>query len=99
MDKVFCDFRDIVIHDVRNMLDIDAASGDVGSNQDAMTAFGKALESLIALGLRTVAVNLCSRVAGTNETVGYAICTMLGANKDQEAAFAGFKQMLPIISG
>jgi hypothetical protein len=91
MDKVFSYLRNVVVNDMRNMLHIDAARSYVGSNEDAMTAFGEALQGLIALRLRAVAVNLRGRVTGANQAAGDAICTMLGANKDQEAAFAGFE--------
>ena len=91
MNKVFGYFRDVVIDYMRNMLYIDAARGHVGSDENAMTAFGEALERLVALRLRAIAVNLRGRVTGANEAAGYAICTMLGANEDQEAAFAGLE--------
>ena len=91
MYEVFCDFRDVVIYDVSNMGDVDAAGGDVGCDEDAMASFGEALEGLIALSLRTIAVNLGGGVAGTDQAAGNAVGTMLGANEDQEAAFAGLE--------
>jgi len=91
MDKVFSYLRNVVIDDMGNVLHVDAARGNVGGHEDAMTAFGKALKGLISLRLRAVAVNLRGRVTGADEAAGYAICTMLGANEDQEATFSGFE--------
>ena len=94
MNKVFCDFRDIVIDDMCDVLYVDTTCRHIGSDENAMTAFGEALERLIALSLRAVAVNLSSGMTRANKTACYAICTMLRANEDKEATFAGLKQML-----
>ena len=92
MDEVFRDFRDIIINDVGDVRNIDAAGGYVRGDEDAVMAFREAFEGLIALRLRAVSVNLRGRVTGADETGSYAICTMLGANEDQKAAtLIGFK--------
>ena len=94
MNKVFRDFRDIVIDDMCDVLDVDSTCRDIGSDENAMTAFGEAFQRLIALCLGTVAMNLSSGMTRTNQAACYAICTMLRANEDQEATFARLKQML-----
>jgi hypothetical protein len=91
MNEVFRYLRNVVVNYMSNMLHIDAACSNVGCDEDAMTAFGEALEGLVALRLRTIAMNLRRRVSSANETAGYAICTVLGANEDKEATFAGFE--------
>ena len=85
MNKIFRYLRNVVVNYMSNMLYIDTTRGDVGCDEDTVTAFGEALKRLIALCLRTVAVNLRGGVTGTNETAGDAICTVLGANEDKEA--------------
>ena len=58
MHKIFSNFGHIVVDHMRHVSYINATCSYVGSDQNAMASLGKALESLVALGLRAVAVNL-----------------------------------------
>ena len=91
--EIFCHLGHVEVNHVRDVGNVDAARGNVGGHQHAMTALGKAAQSRVALRLRTVAVNLRGRPAGTREAAGNAIGAMLGAHKDEEAALLGVEQV------
>ena len=57
VDEVVRGIGHVVVDDVRDVGDVDAAGGDVGGDQDAVLAVGEALEGGGALGLRAVAVD------------------------------------------
>jgi hypothetical protein len=54
MDVIFRLKWQIVVHDVRHAVNVDAARGNVCGDQDAMFAFFKFSESLLSLILRTI---------------------------------------------
>src|SRR5688500_11022908 len=54
MDVIFGVHREIVIHHVRNAVDVDAARGDVGGDEDAHSAGLEVLERAQALVLRAI---------------------------------------------
>jgi hypothetical protein len=57
VDEVFTCVRQIVVDDVRDVGDVDAAGGDVSGHEHAVLAAGEALESRGALRLRAVAMD------------------------------------------
>ena len=57
VDEVLGRLRQVVIHDVRDAFDVDAARGDVGRDQHAVVPVLEALERLVALALAAVAVD------------------------------------------
>src|ERR1035437_1090150 len=92
--KVFGHLGHIEVDDVSHVSNVDSACGHVGSDQYAVMPLRKAEQGGGALGLRPVAVNLRSRMAGPNQPARHAVCAMLGANKDQETARFSAKQVL-----
>jgi hypothetical protein len=57
VDEVFRNLRKIVIYDVRDSIDVDAAGSYIGCDQYALVALLESAESLIALVLAAVSVN------------------------------------------
>src|SRR6266853_547980 len=57
VDVVFRDVRQVVVHHVRQRLDVKTACGDVGGDQDLQLAVLEALQGLHALRLALVAVD------------------------------------------
>ena len=57
MDVILRHHRQVIIDDVRDMGNIDAARGDVGGHQDPEMSVAKAVDGVIALLLRSVAVD------------------------------------------
>src|ERR1035438_9757740 len=57
MDEVFGHLRKIVVHDVRDAFDVDAARGHIGGHQNAVVSILEALQGLDALILAAVAVD------------------------------------------
>ena len=88
MDKVLGHLGHVEVDYVRHVGHIDAASGNVGGHQHAVTPLGEAAQGLVALGLRAVAVNLRRRVAGARQPARHAICAVLGAHENQKAALS-----------
>ena len=93
MHEIFSQLRHVKVDDVRHIGNVDAARRDIGRHEHPVTAFGKALERLVSLTLRTVAVNLRRRPARTAEAARNAIGAMLGAHKHEEAALLGTEQV------
>jgi hypothetical protein len=75
---VFRFFRNVVVDDVGNASDVDAASGNVRSNHNFVFAGLKAFEGLDALVLGTVGVEDGDGVISGFEAAGDFISTMLG---------------------
>src|ERR1039458_9038430 len=94
MNKVLGHLGHIEVDDVRHVGHVDTAGGNVGGNEHAMTALGEAAQSLIALGLRAVAVNLRGGMAAANEATSYAVCAVLGAHENQKASLLCAKKVL-----
>jgi hypothetical protein len=57
VDEVFWLLREIVVHDVGDVIDVNAAGGYVGGDQDAVDAVFKTLQRFIALALGAVPVD------------------------------------------
>jgi len=70
----------------RDVLHVDAAGRDIGSNEHAVLAGGEALERGGALRLRAVAVDDVDIVAEPLQLFGDAVCAVLGAGEDEERA-------------
>src|SRR5580658_652336 len=87
MDKIFRLLRKIEVHDVGDALDVNAASGNIGSNKNAIVAFLETEQSLIALILCAVAVNAGGLHAGARQALGKAVGAVLGAGEHQERTF------------
>ena len=86
VDEIFGDFWEIVVDDVGDVLDVDAAGGQVGGDQDADAARLKIGQGGGALGLRAVTVNHGGGDAVAVQGLGDAVGETLGAGEDQAAA-------------
>jgi hypothetical protein len=66
MHKILCHFRHIEVDHVGNVGNVEATGSYIGGNQHTVPAIGEVAQSLVALRLRTVAVNLDCRMAGAD---------------------------------
>ena len=57
MDEIFGRLRQIEVHDMRDVIDVNTAGSDIGGHKDAIEAVLESLESHVALVLRPVAMN------------------------------------------
>ena len=86
--------RHVVVDDVRDVGDVDAARGDVGRHQHLHLAAAQVGQRALALSLRAVAVQRRDRVAEAIELAGQAVGAVLGAREHDHAAHAGHAQQL-----
>src|SRR5579859_7811941 len=86
MDKVFGDVGQIVVDDVRDVLDVDAASGNVSGHEHAILPALEPREGGSTLRLRAVAVNHGGVDALTVQVLGDAFGAALGARENKAAA-------------
>src|SRR6266446_1344659 len=94
VDKVLGYFRQIVIYNVGDVLDVNPARGQISRHQDAVTPLLKAGECAGALGLRAVTVNHCGMDALAVQVLGDSLSTALGARENEaSAAFFSKKVM------
>src|SRR5450830_994834 len=77
--------RHVVVDDVADALDIQAAGGHVGSNEDVDLAVFQLLDRALALRLLDVAIDGGSREAACLQFAGQLFRTQLGAGKDDHA--------------
>src|SRR5690606_6899325 len=85
-DAVYVVFRYVgqfVVYDVGQLVDVDAARGDVGGNQNADGVALEVFERFGAGALAFVAVDCGCTDAVFNQLFGEAICTVLGAGEYQ----------------
>src|SRR5262249_3307829 len=80
---VLGDVRQVVVHHVRQRLDVDAARRDVGRDQHLQLEGLEARERLHALRLALVAVDRRGRDAVALELLGEAVRAVLGAAENQ----------------
>ncbi len=76
---------ELEVDDVGDAVDVDAARGDVGRDEDADRAAAEALERALARALRLVAVDRRRRDAGSRELIAQAVGAVLGAGEDERA--------------
>ncbi len=86
MDEIFRVLGQIVIDDLRDVLDVDAAGSEVGRDQDSMASLLKSEKSGISLGLRAIAMNHGGGESIAGQIVGQALGPALGAREDEAAA-------------
>src|ERR1700677_1436485 len=79
MNEVVRCVRQVVVDDVRNVLNIDAARRNVGGNQDAVLTVLKALQRCRTLRLAAVAVDHIRIVAKLLQLLADAVSAMLRA--------------------
>src|SRR5467141_2933903 len=83
VDVVFRDVRQVVVHDVRQRLDVQAARGDVGGDEHLQLAVLEALQGLHALRLALVAVDGGGFDAVVLQLLGEAVGAVLGPAEHQ----------------
>jgi len=84
MNEVLRNLREIVIHDVRDAVHVDAAGRHVGGDQHAIVSVLEPTEGLVALILAAVAVNGCSLHTLNRQLFREAVRPALGPGEDQE---------------
>src|SRR5437764_816182 len=89
MEVVLVVAGDVVVDDAADVVDVDAAGGDVGGHQDLSPAIGEGAQGPVALGLRATAVDRHGRHAGPLQLVGQPVGAVLGAAEDDGGAVAG----------
>ena len=88
------DVRQIEVDDVREPVDVDAACGDVGCDEDATRAITEAVHRLVACVLRLVSVDGCGCDASLLEVAHEAIGAVLGAREHERALHFGVLEKL-----
>src|SRR5262245_46723955 len=78
--------RDLVVDDVRDVVDVDAAGRDVGRHQHADPAGAEAAHALLTVRLRLVPVDGLGGDAVLHESARHAVAAALRAGEDQHAA-------------
>ncbi len=73
------------MHDQIDVVDVDAAGGDIGRDQHPRVAGGEAGQSALALVLVQVAVDRRGRSAGIAELASEPVSAVLGAHEEQAA--------------
>ena len=79
---------DLVVDDVGDVVDVDAAGGDVGGDEHVDVAGAERLERLLAGGLSQVAVHRADLEAAFGQLVGDLLGGALGAGEDHRGAAA-----------
>ena len=77
--------RQLVVDDVGDARDVDAARGEIGGDQHAGPAAAEVVERLLAGVLRLVAVDRLGAHAAILERLGDAVGAALGAGEDDDA--------------
>ena len=83
---VLRDIGNLVVHDMRQVVDVDAARGDVGGHQSADLAALEARQRLRARALALVAVQRHGGDAVLGQVVGHVVGAELGAREHQHLA-------------
>src|SRR5258705_213991 len=94
VDKVFRDFRQVVINDVSDVLHVNSTRGNIRRHQYAEAPLLKAGQSRAALRLRAVPMNHRGANALLIQILGDALGAALGALKYQASAEFFGKQLM-----
>ncbi len=83
----------IVIHDVRDIVDMDPATGNISCDQDAALAFSKLIERQLAIRLPLVGVDRVGIINSARmERAPQAGCAILGAHEHDDAPLLAIDQ-------
>ncbi len=83
VDVVLGDHRQLVVDDVRQLFDVEAARGNLGCNEDRCTAGLEVVERPDPLALALVAVDRGRGDAVAGELLGEAVRAVLGSGEDE----------------
>ena len=89
MDVAFGLIREVEVHDVGDLVDVDTACGDVGRDQDRDAAGAEALEGCRAGALRLVAMDGGRGESVVLQILDHLVRAMLGAGEDEGALHIG----------
>ncbi len=76
----------LIVDDVGDVVDVDAAGGDVRRDEDVDLAAAELVECLLACDLTEVAVHRAARETALDEVVGHLLRRALGAGEDHGGA-------------
>src|SRR6476661_10509632 len=94
VDVVLTRARGVVVDDVRDVLHVDAAGGDVGGHEGPDLARLEARQRLLALVLALVAVHRDGGHVVAAQALDQAVGAALGAHEDERPATLGRAQLL-----
>ena len=80
--------RRVVLDDEVDVVDVDAAGGDVGGDQDPRIAGGEPVQGPLALVLVTVPVDRGGADSGPAQLLGEPVGAVLGPHEEQRASLA-----------
>src|SRR5262249_40917464 len=84
VDEVLGNLRKVVVHDVSDIIDVNAAGGNVGCHQNPVIPLLESSQRLIALALRAVPVDPCGIETGSAQAPGQTVCTVLRTGEYEE---------------
>ena len=93
VNEVLGHLRQVVVDDVGDVVDVQAARSDVGRHQHLEAAFLKSAQGFVTLRLRAVAVNHRGIEALARQFPGEPLRAALGAREDQGLSFFVVQQM------
>src|ERR1700687_4312975 len=94
MDKVFGYFRQVVIDDVGDVLNVNSARSEIRGHQNAVTPLLEASQRCCALRLRAVAVNHRGLDAFAIQIFGNSLCAALGARENEASTHLFGKEVV-----
>lgn len=75
-------YRHIVVDHVGDPVDVDAAGGNIGRDQDRNLSLAKAFKSFLACILRFIAMDCGAAESGVFQLPGNPVCTTFGTRKN-----------------
>src|ERR1035438_4856658 len=93
MNEAFRLPRQIVIHDMSDVIHVNAARGHVGGDEYAVDAIFETLQRFITLALRTIAVDARDFVFPALEKFREPVGPFFGAHEDEERTLLLLQQM------
>src|ERR1700683_3016069 len=93
MGEAFRFLWHIVVHDMRDVIYVNAASSDIGRDKDAVDAVFETLQRLVPLALRAIAVDAGHFVFPALQKFREPVCTFFGTHEDEERALLVLQQM------
>src|SRR5262245_26821780 len=94
MNIVFGMVRHVEVNDMADLLDIDAARGDIGGDHHFVTAIAKAVERLLALALRAVGVKHSNGMVLLMQPARHTVGAVFGTAKNQHLIVVGAAERL-----
>ena len=82
MNKVFGNLRQVIVNDVRNILDVDTTRSNIRRYQDLELALVESGQRTCALRLRTVTVDHCRSKPIAHQVLCQPLSSVLGAGEN-----------------